>query len=966
MITFKKRAFVTTSTIAIAAAATLAGGHTAYAQTPAAQAAQAGAVEEVIVTGTRIVRDGYEAPTPLTVVGVEQVQQSATNNTIDYLTTLPSFAGNYTPQSSTQNVSTGTAGTSSVNLRNLGTTRTLVLINGQRSVPSTITGLVDVNTIPSQLIERVDIVTGGASAAYGSDAVSGVVNFILDTKFTGLKGEVSGGVTTYGDDRSWKVALTGGTAFANDRGHFIVSGSISHQDGVLDGGRAWNNTGLQIITNPAYGTGAGQSTGVPQRLLLDKVSLSNATPGGIIVSGPLKGIAFGAGGQPYQFNYGSIVSGSAMSGGDWLTSNLHTVGQSIEPSGGQRNLFARASYQVTDDIEVFLQTNWYENSNFSNAYPNDNYFGGLTIRTDNAYLPAAVRTQAQALGLTTITMGTSLTELGPNSILTKHKLLRNVVGANGKLDALDTTWTWNAYFQSGVSMSSESSLNTLYFPGFTAAVDAVVNPANGSIVCRSTLTAPNNGCVPYNVFGTGVASAASKQYVVGISHRNQRFVQNVEAASITGEPFSSWAGPVSVALGIEHRNEKAVGSSTALDKQRVFFAGNYLPTFGSYTVTEGFAETVIPLAKDTAWAKSLDLNAAVRGTSYSTSGYVTTWKVGATYTPIDDVTFRATRSRDIRAPNLNDLYNAGSTTNQNVIDTGRTGQTIAYLGTTRGNAALQPEKADTTGVGVVLQPQFFPGFSTSVDYWNIDLAGAISTISAQNIVDLCSQGATAFCQAVNNGQPLNPVGGSAANQINIQPFNLAQQLVRGIDLEASYRTPLSAINADWDGSIGFRVLSTFFLKNYTNNTLTPPTDGAGQNTSGTTSVPDYRMTVSATYSNDRISATLTDRIVSSGVYNNTYVVCASGCPVSTTANNTINNNHIDGAMYFDLALSYKFLQGENGSNSELFLNIKNITNKDPVLVAGGPSGVPYDTVTTNPSNYDTLGRVFRLGVRFKM
>jgi iron complex outermembrane receptor protein len=964
MTTFKKRAFVTTSTIAIAAAATFAGSHAAYAQA-APQTAQVGAVEEVIVTGTRIVRDGYEAPTPLTVVGVEQVQQSATNNTIDYLTTLPAFAGNYTPQSSTQNVSAGTAGTSSVNLRNLGTNRTLVLINGQRSVPSTITGLVDVNTIPSQLIERVDVVTGGASAAYGSDAVSGVVNFVLDTKFTGVKGEVSGGVTTYGDDRSWKVAMTGGTAFANDRGHFIVSGMASHQDGVLDGGRAWNNTGLQIITNPAYGTGAGQSTGVPQRLLLDKVSLSNATPGGIIVSGALKGIAFGAGGSPYQFNYGSIVSGSAMSGGDWLTANLHTVGQSIEPSGGQRNLFARASYQVTDDIDVYIQSNWYENTNFSNAYPNDNYFGGLTIRTDNAFLPASVRTQAQALGLTTITMGTSLTELGPNSILTKHRVVRNVVGANGKVDGFDTTWTWNAYFQSGVSMSSESSLNTLLFPAFTPAVDAVTAP-NGSIVCRTTLTNPNNGCVPYNVFGTGVASAASKQYVVGYSHRNQRFVQNVEAASITGEPFSSWAGPVSVALGIEHRNEKAVGSSTDLDKQRVFFAGNYLPTFGAYNVTEGFAETVVPLAKDTVWAKSLDLNAAVRGTSYSTSGYVTTWKVGATYTPIDDLTFRATRSRDIRAPNLNDLYNAGSTTNQVVIDTGRTNQGISYFGTTRGNTALVPEKADTTGLGVVIQPQFFPGFSASVDYWNIDLSGAINTISAQNIVDLCSQGAASFCQAINNGQPLNPVGGSAANQINIQPFNLAQQLVRGVDLEASYRTSLSAIVSDWEGNIGLRVLSTFYLKNYTNNTLTPPTDGAGQNTGGATSAPDYRMTVSATYSNDIISATLTDRIVSSGVYNNTYVVCTSGCPVSTTANNTINANSIAGAMYWDLALSYKFLQGDNGSNSELFLNVKNITNKDPVLVAGGPSGVPYDTVTTNPSNYDSLGRVFRLGVRFKM
>ena len=956
MISFKKSALFTTSTLAIA----FAGA--ASAQTASSQTAQAGSVEEIVVTGTRVVRDGYEAPTPLTVVGVEQVQAAATNNVIDSLTTLPSFAGNYTPQSSTQNVSTGTAGTSSVNLRNLGLTRTLVLVNGQRSVPSTITGLVDVNTIPSQLIERVDVVTGGASAAYGSDAVSGVVNFVLDTKFTGVKGEASGGVTTYGDDRQWKVALTAGTAFADGRGHFIVSGGISHQDGVLDGGRAWNNTGLQIITNPAYGTGAGQSTSVPQRLLLDKVALSNSTPGGIIVSGPLKGIAFGAGGQPYQFNYGSIVSGSAMSGGDWLTSNLHTVGQSIEPAQGARNLFLRASYQITDDMEVFVQSSWYENSNFSNAYPNDNYFGGLTIKTDNAFLPAAVRTQAQALGLTTLTMGTTLVELGSNSILTKRKVLRNVVGITGKADAFDSSWSWDAYYQTGVSMGSESSQNTLNFNNFPIAVDAVFAP-NGSIVCRSTLTNPTNGCVPYNVFGTGVASAAAKAFVVGLSHRNQRFVQNVAAASVNGEPFSSWAGPVSLALGVEHRSEKASGSSTALDKQRVFFAGNYLPTFGSYNVTEGFVETVVPLAKDTVWARSLDLNAAVRGTGYSTSGTVVTWKVGATYKPIDDITFRATRSRDIRAPNLNDLYNAGSTTNQVVIDTGRTGQGISYLGTTRGNVNLVPEKADTTGLGVVIQPQFFPGFSVSADYWNIDLSGAISTISAQNIVDLCSQGAASFCQAINNGQPLNPVGGSAANQINIQPFNLAQQLVRGIDLEASYRTPLDAISSDLSGNLTLRLLTSFYLKNYTNNTLTPPTDSAGQNAGG--GPPDYRMTLSAGYTNDAFSFTVTDRIVSAGVYNNTYVVCTSGCPVSTTANNTISANSISGAMFWDLSLGYKFIN-EGPNSAEVFLNVRNLTNKDPVLVAGGPSGVPYDTVTTNPSNYDSLGRVFRAGVRFKM
>lgn len=957
MTDFKKYSLATSSAFAIVA---VSWG--AHAQTQPTQVSQTGPVEEIVVTGTRVVRDGYEAPTPLTVVGIEQVQSAATNRLIDSLTSLPSFAGNYTPQSSAQNVSTGNAGTASVNLRNLGTTRTLVLVNGQRSVPSTITGLVDINTVPDQLVQRIDVVTGGASAAYGSDAVSGVVNFVLDTKFTGVKGEASGGVTTYGDDRQWRVAVTAGTAFAGDRGHFIVSGSISHQDGILDGGRAWNNTGLQIITNPTYGTGTGKSTSVPQFLLLSQVAASNATPGGIIASGPLKGIAFGPGGQPYQFNYGSIVSGINMSGGDWLTSNLHTVGQSIDPAQGQKNLFLRASYEIADGIEVYVQSNWNEYTYISYPYPNDNYFGGLTIATDNAFLPAAVRTQAQALGLTNIEIGTSLTDLGPDVVINRHKLLRNVFGATGKFEVFNASWTWNAYYQTGVSMSSESSGNDLILPAFTQAVDAVQAP-NGSIVCRTALTSPNNGCVPYNVFGTGVISSAAQTYVTGVSHRNERFVQNVEAASVSGEPFSSWAGPVSLALGIEHRSEKATGSSTPLDVQRVFLAGNFLPTFGEYSVTEGFVETVVPLAKDTVWARSLDLNAAVRGTSYSTAGYVTTWKVGATYKPIDDLTFRATQSRDIRAPNLSELFNSGLVAAGIVVDTGRSGQPIGYQSTTGGNVGLKPEKADTTGIGMVIQPQFFPGFSASADYWNIDLSSAIGSFNAQNIVDLCSQGNATFCQAINNGQPLNPIGGVTINKIKIQPFNLAQQLVRGVDLEASYRAQLDTINADWVGNVSLRLLSTFFIKNYTNNTLTVPTNTAGQNAGG--GPPDYRMTVSASYSNEAITATITDRIVSAGVYDNSYVVCTSGCPVSTVANRTVNANSIAGAMYWDLALGYKFVN-EGPNNAEVFLNIRNITNKDPVLVAGGPSGVPFDTVTTNSSNYDTLGRVFRAGIRFKM
>ncbi len=931
---------------------------------PAASSAGASSEEldTVVVTGSRLVRDGYEAPTPLTVVGVEQVQQQASPNLIDYLTTLPAFAGNYTPQSSTQNVSSGAAGTSAVNLRNLGTTRTLVLIDGQRSVPSTITGLVDINTIPSQLIERVEVVTGGASAAYGSDAVSGVVNFILDKKFTGFKSEVSGGTTTYGDNANYKVALTGGIPFADGRGHLLLSGQHTQQEGILDGDRDWNKKGWQIINNPRYTATNGQ----PRRLLLPQIAPSNATPGGIIVSGPLRGTAFGAGGAPYQFQYGPLISGSAMQGGAWQSTSLHEIGQSIEPKFSSQNLFARLSYNITDNVEAFVQSSWYNNDNMSHAYPNDAYFGGMILRADNPFLPASVAARAQALGLQTLELGTSLQDMGGVVIDTGREVLRNVVGLNGGVNLWNVDWEWNAYYQHGESRASESALNSANLVRHSEALDAVIDPASGAIVCRSTLSAPGNGCVPYNPFGTGVNSEAAIAYVAGTrSHRDQSFKQEVVAAAISGTPFSSWAGPISVATGLEHRRESASGLATPEDLAGVFFAGNYRPTFGKYDVTEGFFETAVPLASDMAWAKSLELNAALRLTDYSTSGLVETWKAGLTYTPIDDVRFRATRSRDIRAPNLNDLFNAGARVNNQVIDN-TTGLAVATEDITTGNRDLKPEVADSFGIGVVFQPTFAPGLNASVDYWEIDLHDAINTVGRQQVVDLCSQGNQVFCQAINNGAPLRPTTGSDRNTIRIQPFNLAQQLVRGVDIEAGYSLPLATLGLADDGRIGLRLLATRFLENFRNDTVSVPTDTAGENY-GAAGSPDWRWSAMLSYDNVSFGASLAARGVSSGVYSNAMIECSSDCPTSTIPNPTINENDLAGAIYLDLALAYEWLAGANQDTSvELFFNVKNIANKDPVIAVGGPTGLPFDTVSTNTNNYDSHGRVFRLGVRVKM
>lgn len=911
-------------------------------------------LEEVTVSGSRIVRDGYNAPTPTTVVGEEALRQQGAPTVIEYLNTVPSFAGNYTPASSTRN-SAGSPGTASVNLRNLGTNRTLVLINGQRTVGATPNGVADISSIPQQLISRIDVVTGGASAAYGSDAVAGVVDFILDNKFSGVKGEVNGGATNYGDARNYEVALTAGTAFANDRGHVVVSGGWSHNEGILLANRDWNNQGWQIMNNPAYTPTNGQ----PAQLLLNHVAPATGTKGGIIVSGPLRGTAFGQGGTPYQYNYGPLVSGGLMQGGEWWAQDVHSdLGATMEPKITRSNVFLRASFDVTDNIEVYAQGSFARSKTLTYAY-GSLFFGGVTIPASNAFLPASVAERVSDLGLTSLTMGMMNADMGRNGLNNARDTKRGVVGVNGAFNLFGSNWKWDAYYQIGESENEDRVRNSRNTANYTLAVDSVINPATGAIVCRSTLTDPTNGCVPYNPFGIGVNSRSALDYVMGTAMRDQTFKQEVAAASINGDPFSSWAGPVSIAAGIEHRRESADGVVSALDLQNVFYAGNYRPTVGSYDVTEGFVESVVPLAKDLPGARTLDFNGALRYTEYSLAGDVVTWKAGFTWSPIDDVTFRFTRSRDIRAPNLNDLFNQGSTQSNNVLDPA-SGQSIQLFATTRGNINLTPEEADTTGFGVVFQPSFISGFSASVDYWNIKLNNAITNLTMQQVVNLCAQGNTALCANINNGQPLNPA--SAFNRLFIEPINLATREVRGIDFETSYTMQLDDMIASVPGRVSFRALATHYMRNELCTKLAPCIDSAGENSSINGGPVDWRWTATINYQLNAMDLTFGARGVSNGVYNNSWIGCTASCPTSTTDNQTINRNRIAGATYFDLSMAYRFELGDKG-NFETFFNVRNLLNRDPVIVAGN-GNLAADITVSNPLNYDQNGRVYRAGARF--
>ncbi|MCW4460967.1 TonB-dependent receptor [Sphingomonas sp. BT-65] len=957
---------------------------------------------EITVTGSRIVRDGYDAPTPVSVISTKELKAEAPANISDFVNTLPAVRGSGTAASTNGSLSNGAAGINSVNLRNLGANRTLVLFDGQRSVASTTTGSVDVNTFPQALIQRVEVVTGGASSAYGSDAVSGVVNFILDKTFTGFKTEYEYGVTTYGDGPNHKFSATGGKSFADGKGHILLSGEYFTQKGIQSIDRDWNESGFFLANNPAYSAAActDASTATPcvnEYLIASNIGTGQFTPGGLVygaftnamgtpatrpsstalaaVRGNYFGMINPATGKATvnQLLFGA-TSGQWMVGGDRLiTTEGHAGSATLLPSEKRVSGFGRISYEFSPAIELFAQASisHYNGQSYYQQTPTT----GVRIERDNAFLPDSVRTAMIANGLTALEIGTSNIFLPPQGSDNSRQVQRYVVGGSGEFATGGIRWQWDGYYQLGKTDTVERLTNAWHNQRMANATDAVVaaagNPggyAAGSIVCRINVDASaandDRACVPLNRIGTNGASPEAIQYVLydGLQPlRRQHLKQQVAALSFsTNNLFRLPAGPVSLAFGGEWRKEEVTGTVDALFRPIVsngvttgtWIYGNYLPTTGDYTVKEGFVETIIPIFK------GMDFNGAARLTDYSTSGSVVTWKAGLTWQVIEDIKFRGTISRDIRAPNLSELFAPG-TGRTNTVNVPQPNGTVAanqFNESTVGNPDLVPEEALTYGAGVVLTPTFLPGFALSVDYYKIDLTGAIDSLAAQTLVDQCYlQGITAACSAISTtGGRGVTTPGLPVTSIEIKPTNFVSVKTSGIDLEASYRREIGP------GNFALRALVSRAFELKTENGVTLATDSAGQNTGG---LPDWTYRFSAGYDMDSgFSVQGIARGVSGGVYNNNYIVCTTDCPASTADRRTVNTNSIPGAFFFDLNFNYRF--EVKNAKAEVFLAIRNITDRDPVLVGNGPTGNNTPAYPqTNRALYDVLGRVFRMGFR---
>lgn len=880
---------------------------------------------DIVVTGTRIARDGSSSPTPLTVVGADYLAARATSNVADALNELPSFRA--TTSSASTSSSATQAGTNFLDLRGLGSTRTLLLVDGKRHVVTAVTGQVDINMIPALLIDRVEVVTGGASAVYGSDAVAGVVNLIFKKKFKGLEGDAQYNVAQVGDAEGYRLALHGGTSFLDDRLYASAAVELFHNGGIGSMyTRDWGRREYGILTNPSRAT-----NGLPVRIISDQIRSATMTPFGLVTSGLTYGditgttdarrIQFTADGTPAPFNRGDLAGSQYMIGGDGSGQGFLSD-FALAPSISRQLASGDLRYEVSDALEIGTAF-YYARTRASGQAVAPFDFGTLTIRRDNAYLPTAIATAMSVRGLTSLGFGRLSLDVGPNTSLNTTQTYRWVTDAKGRLGA----WNWDAYYQYGKTDYVGRFNGVRHNARYLAAIDSVISPITGQPICRSTLTAPGNGCVPYNPFGD-TNSAAAQDYVTGDQYYHLITQQHVAAANFTGPVVDLWAGPLAASLGGEYRHEQARATADAASIANSYAAGNYKPIDGRYNVKEAYLELELPIARDLPFARAIGLNGAIRYADYSTSGGYVTWKLGGTWDVGAGLMLRATRSRDIRAPNIFELYASSVTRITSVTDPQNGNASIFIPTLTSGSTALTPEKANTFTAGVTYAPRWLDGVRLSVDYYDIKINDAITSLTAQNIVDRCFAGDQSLCGLVVRS-------GGTISQINIDQINLASFATSGVDVELSYSTELLG------GQFSWRNLLTYVDRFEQSNgaivtNLANQFNGAG--------VARWTGNSSIAYQHGRIAGSLVGRFVGGGKYDNLFVEGVD-----------INDNSVSSRFYLNLNLRYDLTQ--DGS-VQIYGVVNNLLDTDPAIA-------PQTTTATNVAYFDQVGRAFRLGAKFK-
>jgi len=936
-----------------------------YAATAQAQQPGEPGTETVTVTGSRIEQPGFVAPTPVQAVTADVMDKVALT-VGDALATLPAVVPTGGANQTSSGVGAGGNGQAVVNLRGLGSSRTLTLLDGQRFVGARGDGVPNIDLFPSGLIQRVDIVTGGASAAYGSDAVAGVANFVINKSFSGFKGSVETGISNYGDDLETKAVVTWGDDFLGGKAHLEANAEFYKSGGVREYDRWFDSIGPDEF-----------ATGLPgPKNTLQPASISTAaTLGGLVVSSTtiagksstlLKGTAFDASGQPYQFIYTKYSGGANQrqlpNGQPYQVVGLYGGASETSPEV-RANVYVRGQYDLNNKITLHADLLWgLDHNNYSGG---DNYATGKplapVIQVDNAYLPASVRAQMIAGGLQSITLGEVITQTPyrPNGTNFTYR-------ATAGMDIqISDRWKADVNYEHGETHYGVNFSRMLNTPHWVNAIDAVnVTAANvgnsglaiGSTVCRSTLTDPRNGCVPFNSIGFQRGSPEAVDYVSGTETDSYHVFQDAFEANINGPLFSLWAGDVVAAAGANYRFDSYNQMSDALsvafnpytNANGQWRTGNTQPSTGHNEVTEGYVEFAIPLLKDLPFAESLDTDLAARWTDYRTSGTATTWKVGLNYQLIDDVRLRLTRSRDIRAPSLQDLFNVGANggaptvgLNVNIPGHGVVTTTSGTRTAATGNPLMTPEISNTLTYGAVFTPTFLPNFNFSVDAYAINISNAISTPTVEQEVQFCNQGITSNCAFFVYDN---------TDQVTLayrKPFNFARYKVDGVDFDASYRFALSDIWSELDGSAALHALAGFIDHDQNSSIGVPSVDRAGDVGPNGYHMPKWRSTWQLQLDEGPYEAFFQVRWVGAGKWDSTLVQGVD-----------IDNNAVPSATYVDTNLRYNFESW--GGDWTAFLGVNNVFNITPPLDPSTGNN-PY---RTQAELYDTVGRFYRVGVKF--
>ncbi len=913
--------------------ATVAFAAPATAQTAAADTAES---ETIIVTGSRIARPNVETIAPVTVVGAEVFREQGAVNVEAVLNQLPQVAPGLNA-----NVNNGGNGTVSVDVRGLGPSRTLVLVNGRRIVPSNNTGVVDLNVINPQLIKRVDVVTGGASSVYGSDALGGVVNFLLKDDFEGVEVTSQYGLTGAGDSQTFSVGGMMGGNFADGRGNVVAAVSYSDRKGSFQRDREWSR----------FDQNGGSATGPAGRF--DNLFSNRFATGG--------NRAFDAAGNPRPFiNNFDLAGGAPTDRYNFAPVNY------LQTPQKRFSLSALGKYEINDNVEVFAEA-FYVNSRVNLQLAETPATNIFVNPLSPVLTPAA---QALAAGrpnpLAPLTFRRRMTEVGPRIQNYDFSVMQLNVGLRGEIT---DNWDYELYYGYGRVSSSAGLQNDVSRQRLTAGLNGC--PAGSPA-----------GCVTVNAFGPGNISPAAANYIrIASAVDTFDFTRDNVVGNITGSLATLPAGDLGVSIGAEYRRDSSnfVPSDPAQRGDLTGFNA-VLPIGGSFDTKEVFGELRIPIMADRPGFHELTVELGARYSDYSSVGGNFTWKAGGTYAPVEAVRLRGVYSRATRAPSVFELFQAGDQGFPQVADPCFRGQpsgtrpapsagvaTICQLqglpdpttnilvqtnaqieATFTGSSDLREETSDTLTFGVVIAPPTVPSLVLTVDYFDIRVNGYVSRVAgganglvaacfAQNITTAAQLAADPYCSLLSR-RPNGDLLATIPLTNELVPGIDNRLKTRGIDFTLSYNLGLGFIGQE-ENRLALSTNVTYLMDyNYNGDEFASFASGDF----GT--LPEWKATTRANYVGRDWSAGITWRYL--GSTQDTFGDI-SGDPADF--------GRISPVSYFDLNA-----RASIGENFEIFGGITNLLDKDPPSVNAG-----FTATNTDETLYDVLGRRFFIGAALR-